>query len=205
MNVRKIRIKHKLVKESPKDFSTNELLIPKTFIVEVDHRQYYSRNTKTKKETWIILSIDDDFLRDSKILIAISNLKEKGHLYVYGRRSFGIDWDQVLELLYSKPANNCFFCNEPLVDNQGIKRKDVATKDHLVAREILKAYGLYSIPDNTLPCCVECNRAKGSLTPYLWRVKLKTLIKARTDQDWKWRRGLQVMNKILLESKDPSI
>jgi hypothetical protein len=193
------------VKETLREFATNELLIPKTFVVATERKQCYSRNTKTKKETWVILTIDEDYLRDSKILIQISNLKEKGHLYVYGRKSFGVDWDVVMEILYSNPPNNCFFCHEPLVNDHGKKRRDVATKDHLVAREILKAFGLYSIPDNTVPCCVECNRAKGSLDPYMWRVKLKTLIKSNTDYDWKWKRGLKVMNKILLESKDPSI
>lgn len=204
MNVRKIRIKTKLVREQQDSFSAQELVIPKTYITKVEGKKYYSRTTKSHKENWTIFTIDEDFLRDSSVLLAISELKEKGRLYVYGRKSFGIDWDVVLDMLYSHPADKCFYCSESLIDTNGKKKRN-KTKDHLVAKEILKAHGLYSIPDNTVPCCTTCNGAKGSLTVYLWRVKLKTMIKERNKYDWKWRRALKVMNRILIDKTDPKI
>ena len=198
MNVRKIRIKQSLVREAPGQIKVHNLEIPKTYILKIEVKRYYSRTAKERKENWSIITIDDDFLRNRDVLIAISRLKDKGHLYVYGRNSFGINWDAVLEMLYSSPGTHCFFCNSKLTPKS-------KTKDHLVSREILKAFGLYQIPDNTLPCCLECNRMKGGLDPYMWRVKLKTLIKERHGHDYKWKAGLKVMNKILLEKKDPTI
>lgn len=123
---------------------------------------------------------------------------------MYGKKSFGVDWDQVLDLLYSSPGDTCFYCGDTFQDEYGHSKKN-KTKDHLIAREILKAYGYNVFPDNTVPCCTTCNGTKGSLDPYVWRVKLKTMIKANTKDKWRWKNALKVMNNILLKINDPKI
>jgi len=78
--------------------------------------------------------------------------------------------------------------------------------DHIVPRLIMKAYGLLAIDDNTVPCCLDCNREKDSLPASIFRERIKTMLKARSGVNkHKWRKALKTLNQILIDPKDTFI
>lgn len=107
--------------------------------------QRIKRNTDRKNST----SVED---RRIKYLFA----QYKSHAK-YNKREFTLTIDEFKNLVYS----NCHYCDEPpsnLVKNpryggpfyyNGIDRKDA-----------LRYYTL----DNSLPCCITCNRAKNNMS-----------------------------------------
>jgi hypothetical protein len=80
----------------------------------------------------------------------------------------GID----LQPLFSKES--CFWCDGPMFDRETIEaypelhqfRRHIKTRDHLVP---LKDGGA----GFTVPCCFNCNHAKGSLDPMEFRDKYR--------------------------------
>jgi len=142
-------------------------------------------------------------MKDTDTLVRIATLKRKGHLFIYGKTRFGVDWDTVIERVYSRPANLCFFCDKKLKrGGPDSKRNDVKTKDHLIPGSVLDAYGIVVLEDNTVPCCITCNQEKANLHPYVYRSKLQYLLKNNHRDQKRRRKVLSTLNLILIKDHD---
>jgi len=198
MNTKRIRVRSSAVEEGEKSITIlgNQILtIPKEHISKISEKELFEKSYfDTKKAKWTSIYIDADYFR--RIAHDVYKLKRKSRVFIYGRRSYGINWDYVINIVSSRPATYCFYCDEPLF------RKVNFTRDHVIPRVIVEAYGLSSIDDNTVPCCKECNEEKGSLHPYIFREKVKLKVKYSRKKQ-KWKRVLKVLNKILIEKTDP--
>lgn len=199
MNVRKLRVKAKLVCDNGselllcKEAPAKTLRIPKQYIIKTDESEFFSR--KNISSTWIILFLDTDYFKAKGILKRLETLKSAGHIFLYGDKKYGVDFDAVITKLYSRSMDYCFYCDEDLIAEN-------RTTEHIIPRAILKAYGLITIDNNTVPCCKECNYLKTNLHPYTFRVAVQTIIK-HAGASKKWGVVLQTLNKILIHKKDP--
>lgn len=197
MNVRKIRVKSKLIQETDHDLiicpdavDDRNLVISKSLILKSFEKDFFSRNNLVN--TWTTFHIDSFLFKDKDALRKIRRLKNAGHLFTYGVQKFGIDFDAVIDRVYSRNMDHCFYCDHNL-------DKTNRTSEHLVPRVMLKAYLIVSLDDNTVPCCIECNSEKANLHPYTFReyVKLKIGFAPR------YKKMLRTLNSILISKKDP--
>lgn len=200
MNTKRIRVRSNAVEEDEKNFTVlgpETLIIPKKFVQKTTEQEFFDKSYfKVQKTKWTSIYLDPDFFREHGVSKKIHQLKQRKKIFVYGRRAYGIIWDYVINIVSGKPAKYCFYCDEKLI------RKVNFTRDHVIPRSIVEAYGLYELPDNTVPCCKECNEEKADLHPYIFREKVKIKIKYSNNKE-KWRRVLKVLNKILIEKTDP--
>lgn len=200
MNTKRIRVRSNAVEDDGRTITilgNDTFFIPKKFILKTSEKEFFNKSYyKPKKEKWTSIYLDPDFFRSQDIAKRLYQLEKKNRIFVYGRRSYGIVWDYVINILSSRPANMCFFCDDTLI------RKENFTRDHLIPSVIVEAYGLSFIYNNTVPCCKACNEEKASLHPYIFREKVKLKIRHSRNKE-KWRRVLKVLNKILIEKKDP--
>jgi len=199
MNVRKLRVKTKIIQETDVSlliFPTDKhkiLLIPKRMVIKSEVGEFYSKKKDEGFTEWTTLHIDNDFLKNEQIMNRVVNLKSAGHLFLYGNKRFGIDFDTVITKQYSRPVDLCFYCDE----NLSIKNKTI---DHLVPKAFLRAYGIVFLEDNNLSCCIDCNSKKANLHPITFREYVKTILKSAPKK--KWRDVLKTLNNILLDKKD---
>lgn len=140
----------------------------------------------------MILWVDSDFFKDSIVLKKIRRLKISGHVITYGNKRFGVNFDQVVDRLYSRNMDTCFYCDETL-------NKNNRTTEHLIPKAMLRAYHLNAINDNTVPCCSSCNSEKANLHPYTFR----EYIRRRKKESTRFRKILKVLDLILINKKDP--
>lgn len=203
MNAKRIRIKTKYLSETDEDYAVSgkvTLIIPKSYVIKTGNQELHDYTTKSGKLIeWTNLYIDPDFFKHGQVIAIIRKLKNENKLFVYGRKTYGIIWDYVINRLYSRPLDVCFYCDQKL-KSKGDKRFK-KTKDHLIPKVIVEAYGFYYIDDNTVPCCFECNQEKASLHPYIFREKVKHKIQYSRKPE-KWKRILKTLNKILIEKHD---
>lgn len=194
MNTRRIRIKADIISPVECGYvaksNSASLLIPHSVILKTNKQAFFDKN---KSNQWTNFYLDPDFFKNNAVLVSVGKLKKAGKLFVYGKRSHGINWDYVLNIKYSKPGSFCFFCDEPL------KAKVTKTRDHLIPTVVLKAYGYEYIDDNIVDCCFDCNKEKASLPPEYFRIKAKRL----AIHSEKWRAVYKVLNKILINKNDP--
>lgn len=167
----------------------NSLLIPNSFILKTNEQNFFDQKVN---QQWTNIYLDPSFFKTKDILVKLARFKRSNKVFVYGKRSYGIHWDNVITRMYSRPQDLCFYCDAEL----NTKSK---TKDHLVPVVVIRALGYNYIDDNTVPCCKDCNSEKASLMPDIFRMKAKRLIKA----DYKWKKVVSVLNKILINKKDP--
>src|SRR3989304_4344597 len=106
MNVRKLWVKAKLVcNESSelvicKEAPAKTLLIPKQYIIKSDESEFFSR--KNILSTWLVLYLDSDYFNANGVLKRIETLKSAGHIFLYGDKKYGVDFDAVITKLYSR-------------------------------------------------------------------------------------------------------
>ena len=195
MNSKRIRIKSKLITPLENEFVIKgkkiSLVIPKSYILKT--------NRNESDNYWTNFYLDPDFFKSKDVLLSLRALKNDDNVFIYGRKSFGIIWDEVIDKVYSRKKNKCFFCDDHLYAKKG-KEPGNRTKDHLIPTVIIKAYGFSYLDDNLVPSCQDCNSEKASLHPYIFREKVKILIE-RTGKG-KWRKVLTILNKILIEKHD---
>lgn len=200
MNVRKLRVKTKIIQETDASlliFPTDKhkiLLIPKRVVIKSEVGEFYSKKKHEGFSEWTTLHIDNDFLKNEQIMSKVNNLRLAGHLFIYGNRKFGIDFDAVITKQYSRPVDICFYCDEELIRHN-------KTVDHLIPKAFLRAYGIVFLEDNNLSCCGDCNSKKANLHPATFREYVKILLKSSPAD--KWRIVLKTLNDILIDKKDP--
>lgn len=197
MNVRKIRIKAKLIQETDHDLiicpeatDDRNLIISKDLIIKSFEKDFFSRNNLVN--TWTTFHIDSFFFKDKDSLRKVRRLKNAGHLFIYGVKQFGIDFDAVIDRVYSRSMDHCFYCDE-------ILDRTNRTSEHLVPKAMLKAYLIVTLDDNTVPCCSDCNSEKANLHPYTFR----EYVKFKVDVAPRYKKMLRTLNNILISKKDP--
>ena len=205
MNTRRIRIKTKHLSETDEHYlisGTVNLIIPKDYVIKTGKNEFFDYNTRPgKKIQWTSLYLDTDFFKHKAIIDTLRKLKNDKKVFIYGRKQFGVNWDAVINRMYTRPLNQCFYCDVKM--RKGGNKVNSSTKDHVIPRVMVEAYGYNYLDDNTVPCCRWCNQHKGSLHPYTFREKVKhKLSYLRKGRD-KWEKILKTLNKILIEKKDP--
>lgn len=201
MNVRKVRIKKKLISESEDSFliyssrPEKQLAIPKRLVIKSNSEKFYSKNNMTS--TWDVFHIDNDFFKNQHVMKKIFSFKNSGHLFLYGYKKFYVNFDSVITKLYSRPMTFCFYCDDELISS-------TKTTEHILPRNFIQAYGYNSLDDNTVPCCRNCNSLKSNLHPVTFRELVKTMISNTTDELLikKLSSILKTLNKILIDKKD---
>lgn len=162
--------------------------IPKRLIIKTSGGVFYSKNNK--KTMWTTMFVDSDLFKNTIVIQNIRRAKSAGHIFVYGNKMFGINFDAVIDKLYSRSMDFCFYCDETL-------NKSNRTTDHLIPKAILRAYMLNTIENNTVPCCSICNSEKASLHPYIFREH------ARLRPGEISKKILKTLNLILISKTDP--
>ena len=202
MNARRIRVRASIVENTENEFVLKgkkvRLIIPKSYVLKTNNQDYFDIDPVINKRTWINFYLDPDFFKHDKVYAKIKMLRKSRNIVFYGHKKFGIIWSNVVDRMYSRPLFFCFYCDEKLTGFGTMNENK--SRDHLIPRIFLKAYGIRYIEDNSLPCCMGCNAQKANLHPYIFREKVKLLIEKTKDE--KWNRVLKVLNKILIEKKD---
>ena len=205
MNARRIRIKTKYLSETDEHYLVSgnvNLIIPKSYVIKTARQQFHDYNVKPGKQIpWTSLYLDVDFFKHKPVIDSIRQLKNDKKIFVYGRKQFGIIWDAVINKMYSRPLDQCFYCDCKL--RKGGNKVNTHTKDHIIPKVMVEAYGYNFLDDNTVPCCKWCNQHKASLHPYAFREKVKHKLSYLRKGREKWESILKTLNKILIEKKDP--
>jgi len=160
--------------------------IPKTQTLKFE--RVVIKNLYTKiDEDWIDISVTDWIWNKSNLEKKLKSYKMTSDVVISGETHFGICWDFVM--MKRKNKFSCFFCQEKITGKS-------YTDDHLIPRSILRAYGLKGgIPNNTVPCCKECNSEKANLHPEVYRELVKR--KIHNGEDVRYRVILFTLNQVL--------
>ena len=140
-------------------------------------------------DIWYELSISTWFWNKSKILPFLRSNEEFGRAIICGQTLFDVDWEYVI--LRRQNKKNCFLCGSIFNELQ-------KSKEHLISKVILKAYGYNDgLPNNVVPCCKDCNNEKGGLNLIDYRAFVKRMIlEGKGD---KYRHILFVLDKLMIK------
>lgn len=132
----------------------NQFIIPKSQTIQFEKTKI--RNPYSGKNIlWVQITITDWIWHKLNLEEKLIKWKFSSIVIVDNETHFGINWDYVIAK--RKDEKHCYFCHGKLYGN-------TRTVDHLVARSILRACGYErGLPNNTVPCCFDCNQEKGSL------------------------------------------
>jgi hypothetical protein len=169
------------------------LEIPKSYVLKTNNQKFHD------KKPWINFYLDPDFFKKPGVFKKMLRFKSSKSLFIYGRKLFRINWDSVVNRMYSRSQYICFYCDGEFTEGRGDRLSK--TTDHLIPTVMLKAYGYEYLDDDEVPCCYECNQDKASLHPVTWRVKVIRNFEMTGDN--KWKIALKTLNKILTDKKDP--
>jgi len=162
--------------------------LPKSQVIKFDEIIIENPHTE-EKENWIDITVTQWIWNKIDLKKKLSHFKIANDVIIEGETHFGINWDKVI--LKKGNKSSCFFCHSKF------KFDSKKTLDHLVPRSILKAYGIRGgIPNNTVPCCLECNREKANLHPDMFREYVK--VKIHETGDPRYRIILFNLNEILV-------
>jgi len=196
VNARRIRVKTSIVTDKGSFYlirnKNSYLEIPKSYVLKTNNQKFHD------KKPWTNFYLDPDFFKKNGVYRRMQKFKSSGSLFIYGRRLFKINWDNLITRLYSRRLDICFYCDTEF--DPRINCRFSKTSDHVVPTVVLKAYGYEYIDDNEVPCCYECNQDKASLHPATWRVKVQNNIRFTSEP--KWAIVLKTLNKMLTEKKD---
>jgi len=165
--VRRFHIREKKVKENSKSYTINKLFnkgrfyIPKSQVIRLNHYTKTGPGNSKVKENWVTITVTDWAWNKVNIPLHISGMQEVGEVFVEGETHQGINWDYVISK--RRDSKRCFYCMR-LFDDLILK-----TRDHVIPKAILKAFGISSLPNNTVPCCEDCNGDKANLHPTVYK------------------------------------
>jgi len=163
------------------------LSIPKSQVLHYEHVIVNNHHTQ-EDESWIEMSVTQWLWNKASLEKKLKHHKIASDVIIDNESHFGVDWNYVI--MKRRNLKNCFFCHGKL-------RLANKTKDHLIPKVILKAYGHKGgIANNTVPCCFECNQEKGSLPLEVYRDYVRRMISETGGP--KYRIILFTLDKILL-------
>lgn len=85
------------------------------------------------------------------------------YYYMHGAKSRNLEWTLESEEFFHLIKQNCFYCGEPPILLQSLKRyvkvKDTVLVNGIDRKDSIKGYTL----ENCVPCCKICNQMKMSL------------------------------------------
>ena len=140
------------------------------------------------EEEWIQIVVTDWVWTKLNLGLRLKNPRLNDYVIIDGETHFGINWDFVV--VKRKNNKNCFLCHGELSSAN-------RTSDHLISKMILKAYGYTKpMPNNTVPCCKDCNKEKASMHPEVYRDFVKNKISETGEP--KYRIILFTLNKIIV-------
>ena len=140
------------------------------------------------EEEWIQIVVTDWVWTKLNLGLRLKNPRLNDYVIIDGETHFGINWDFVV--VKRKNNKNCFLCHGELNSTN-------RTSDHLISKMILKAYGYTKpLPNNTVPCCKDCNKEKASMHPEVYRDFVKNKISETGEP--KYRIILFTLNKIIV-------
>ncbi len=160
---------------------------------QVIKTEEYTRPGKVNnyvKETWVKVSVTDWIWNRAELLKELEIMRMDEEAIIEGETHFGINWDYVIGKRMDR--KRCFYCMFRLNN----KNK---TKDHLVPKAILGAYGYKVLPNNTVPCCYRCNNMKANLHPEVFMKKISMLLH-QTGTEY-YRIVLNVLKQVVISSE----
>ncbi len=157
---------------------TSYFTIPKNQIIKIN-----------KQKHWISISVTEWLWCRNHFNKDIYFLKAEEKVKIENETHFGIDWNYVIKKRSIR--DNCFFCHRKLYRGH-------ITKDHLVAKAILGAYGYKHLPNNLVPCCPTCNKKKANLHPEIFKELVKRKLH-QTGQEY-YRIILDTLNRLLIKN-----
>lgn len=165
----------------------NTFSIPKSQILKFEQIVIHNEHTG-EDENWIDMSVTQWLWNKAKLKEKLSYYKLSSDVIINNETHFGVNWDYVI--MKRRNRKTCFFCHGKL--NRSNK-----TQDHLIARLILRVYGISGgLANNVVPCCIDCNQEKGSLSLEMYRDYVKRMISESGNP--KYRVILFTLNKVLV-------
>lgn len=189
----KIRLE-KFNKEASKSYSFSdykdsvkvELSIPKSQTLKFEKIKIHNSHTEEDEE-WIEIIVTDWIWRKGNLEKKLKKYIMASDVIINNETHLGIDWDYVI--MKRRNIDNCYFCHGKLYDAN-------RTKDHLIPKVVLRAYGYKGeMANNKVPCCKDCNLEKSSLHPEIYREFVKRKISETGNP--KYRVIMFTLNKTL--------
>ena len=169
------------------DSENKTFSIPKSQITKFDQVVIHNPFLE-KDEHWIEISVTQWIWNKANLQQELSYYLKTSEVVIDNQTHFGINWDYVIQKRRNKKA--CFFCHGKMQVNS-------RTKDHLIPRSVLKAYGYEEgILNNVVPCCLDCNQEKSNLHPELFRKLIKRRLQETGDP--KYRIILYTLDQIII-------
>ena len=167
--------------EKKKTFS-----IPKSQIIKITQNDpsdpYWSEDLKS----WITITVTEWIWNKGVLKKQIELHKSNDDAVIIGQRHFGINWDFVVQ--NKRKRDICYYCMKKFENDK--------TRDHLIPKMILKAYGIdRGLKGNVVSSCYECNKEKSSLHPEMYLEMAKRKLKETGDP--KYRTIIFILNKTL--------
>jgi len=149
------KTKNGYVFTAPKKSGAQTFSIPKSQVLEFTQLEEF--NDLGEKEHWLKISVTQYIWVKANLDDRLKHYQLSSEVIIEHETRFGINWDFVIRK--RKNINSCYFCHGKL----GAGNR---TKDHLISKMILKACGIKGgVPNNTVPCCLECNKEKKNMHP----------------------------------------
>jgi len=166
-----------------------KIKISSQYIIKTNLSFFYPANKKAMVE-WIIIYVDLDYYLRSKMYDSIRGYLKHGSIVSYGKKSYGILWDVIINKECTSSRGICYYCEDDV--------KDI-TIDHVVPKHIYKPLGIVYIPHNTVQCCKKCNRNKANHHPYIYReIARFSMDKGNAGNRAYWSKVFKAMNRMLI-------
>jgi len=194
MNVKKLRVRKEAYKllEDKSILIHKKIKISSQYIIKTNLSFFYPVNKKAMVE-WIIIYLDRDYYHRSGLGKKLKVYLKHGSVFSYGRKSYGILWDVIVNKEQITPINICYYCERDVTGHEKI------TIDHVVPQHIYKALGIKYIPNNTIQCCKKCNRLKANHHPYIFREIARRNMEMGSPEDrGYWSKVFKAMNRMLI-------
>ena len=176
--VRSFHIRTKKIRENNKSYSISKIsdkgvfYVPKNQVISIEDYTKSSPTNHKIQEKWSKITVTSWSWDKVNIPFHISGLQEMGEAFIEGETHFDVDWDYIIKK--RRDHRRCFYCLRKFNFKDPELKK---TRDHLIPKAILKAYGKPNgIPNNTVPCCSRCNNEKSNLHPSVYLIYISRKI-----------------------------
>lgn len=179
---------------------SKQFTIPKGQVTNVSHYLKKTHKDRGGNEKWLKITVTDWIWNQAQILSYLKPLLKEHQAHIEGQKTFGIDWDKVI--IRKLNPGKCFYCDVKLYKDKG-RNKGNWTKDHIIPKTILTAYGISMLSNNTVDCCRECNGLKTNLHPEIFLQLIRR--KEMHSGNKKYKQIREVLEDIVIPSHNYGI
>lgn len=177
----------------------DKVYIPKSQILSSKQLNKPNLRHPHLKEKWLEITVTDWIWNKMNLPEAFEKMKEVEEIVIMGETHFDVDWDYVISKRSDR--KHCFYCmtKMKLLRKGETPIPQSKTKDHLIPKAVLKAYGIIELPNNTVPCCRQCNDDKANLMPELYLRYAK--LKLHETGDTYYRTIIDTLERVIVKDK----